>query len=165
MSLPAMTYPPDAKRMTLRFYDGCCRDIGVTQACFPYPEGQLIISRTDLAGNITHANNAFVILSGYSKEELLGQPHYIIRHPDMPRAAFKDLWDTVCQRKKWHGYVKNLRKDGGHYWVYATVVANYRRGEIEGFTSVRRQASAEKITEMSNLYRDMLAAEHAAAQK
>ena len=159
MSLPAMTYPADAKIMTLTFYDGQTREIGVTQECFPYPEGQLIISRTDLVGNITHANGAFVMLSGYSKDELLGQPHYIIRHPDMPRAAFKDLWDTIHEGKKWHGYVKNLRKDGGHYWVYATVVANYRDGEIEGFTSVRRQASEEKIAEMESLYQKMLAEE------
>lgn len=159
MSLPAMSFPDDAERMTQTFYDGKTRDIGVTQIQFPYPEGQLIISRTDLEGIITHANKAFVILSGYTREELMGQPHYIIRHPDMPRAAFKDLWDTVFQGKKWHGYVKNLRKDGGHYWVYATVVANYRNGEIEGFTSVRRQPSDEKIAEMSEVYKKMIAEE------
>lgn len=159
MNLPVMDVPGNAERMTLTFYDGVTRDIGVVDKQYPYPEGQLIISRTDLDGIITHANKAFVILSGYTREELMGQPHYIIRHPDMPRAAFKDLWDTIWQGKKWHGYVKNLRKDGGYYWVYATVVANYRDGQIEGFTSVRRQPPEEKIIEMGNLYKKMLAEE------
>jgi aerotaxis receptor len=92
----------------------------------PYPDGRLIVSRTDLDGIITHANRSFIEMSGYSEEELIGAPHSILRHPDMPKAAFQDLWDTVQSGKIWQGYVKNLRKDGCYYWVKATVIPNVR---------------------------------------
>lgn len=77
----------------------------------------------------------------------------------MPKAAFKDLWDTVEAGKKWHGYVKNLRKDGSHYWVYATAVPNIRQGKIAGYTSVRRKPSRTRIEELIPVYRDWLAQE------
>lgn len=144
------------KTITHQFYDGRQEEINYINEEFPYPEGQLIISRTDLAGNITHFNQAFVILSGYTREELLKQQHSILRHPDMPRAAFKGLWDTVQAGKKWHGYVKNLRKDGRFYWVYATVVPNYHGDIIEGYTSVRRQPSREKIAYYTEVYKKLL---------
>lgn len=147
------------KHTVHRYYEGYEKELFYNDEEFPYPEGQLIISRTDLAGNITHLNQAFVLLSGYTREELLKQPHSILRHPDMPRAAFKGLWDTVQAGKKWHGYVKNLRKDGRFYWVYATVVPNYRGDVIEGYTSVRRQPSREKIVYYSALYEKFLAEE------
>ena len=91
-------------------------------------------------------------MSGFSEEELIGQPHSILRHPDMPAVAFKDLWDTVNAGKKWHGYVKNLRKDGAYYWVYATVIPNVRKGKVVGFTSVRRKPSRKKVEESDKLY-------------
>lgn len=91
-------------------------------------------------------------MSGYSEQELVGEPHHILRHPDMPPAAFKDLWDTVHSGKRWQGYVKNLRKDGAFYWVYATVVANIRNGEVTGYTSVRRKPSRKKVQECAALY-------------
>lgn len=161
-NIPDMLKPDQPARFTrLQYYDGSERNVYVTQKTFPYPAGQLIISRVDLDGILTHVNDAFVILSGYSKAELIGQPHCIIRHPDMPKAAFKELWETVKSGKKWYGYVKNLRKDGGHYWVYATVVPNYRDGKIEGYTSVRRQASTHHIAQAEARYKAMRAEEKA----
>ena len=88
-------------------------------------------------------------------DELIGQQHYILRHPDMPKAAYKDLWDTAESGQKWHGYVKNLCKDGSHYWVYATVVPNVRRGETVGYTSVRRKPSRSKIEAAMAQYAQM----------
>ncbi len=164
-----MTFPPmqpaadavDARQHT--YHDGSSRTVQVSPREIAYPEGRLIISRTDLNGILTHANEAFVELSGYTREELIGQPHAILRHPDMPRAAFKDLWTTVSAGNKWHGYVKNLRKDGSHYWVYATAVPNVRGGKIVGYTSVRRKPSRKKIEELSAVYQQWLTAEGSAA--
>lgn len=136
----------------LTYFDGSTRRVLVTDHEAPFPDGRLIVSRTDLDGIITQANQSFVDMSGYSTEELIGAPHYILRHPDMPPAAFKDLWDTVHTGKKWHGYVKNLRKDGGYYWVYATVIPNIRHDKTVGFTSVRRKPSRRKVKECAALY-------------
>ena len=137
------------------YQDGRRRLLHWSEREVPYPDGRLIVSRTNLDGIITHANDAFVELSGYVREELIGAPHNILRHPDMPRAAFKDLWSTLLDGRKWHGYVKNLRKDGGHYWVYATVVPNVRDGKIVGFTSVRREPSREKVAAAEAQYQEM----------
>ncbi len=145
----------------LTFYDGTSRKVLVTAIETPYPDGKLIVSRTDPDGIITHVNRAFVEMSGYSQEELINQPHYILRHPDMPKAAYKDLWDTVRAGKKWHGYVKNLRKDGGYYLVYATVIPNIRNGAVVGYTSVRRKPSRRKMEEALALYAQMLREEQA----
>lgn len=136
----------------IKYFDGTERLATVVDREVPYPDGKLIVSRTDPSGIITHANRAFVEMSGYSREELLGVNHYILRHPDMPAVAFKDLWDTVTQGKKWQGYVKNLRKDGAYYWVKATVIPNIRNGELVGYTSVRRKPSRSKIKESEALY-------------
>ena len=139
----------------LTYRDGTQRTIYVVDRETPFPEGKLIVSRTDCDGIITHANQAFVDMSGYEVSELIGQPHYILRHPDMPAVAFKDLWDTCARYEKWHGYVKNLRKDGTYYWVYATVVPNRRAGKIVGFTSVRRKPSRSKIAAAEALYKTL----------
>ena len=101
-------------------------------------------------------NQAFIDISGYSESELIRQPHAILRHPDMPKAIFKEIWDTASAGKKWDGYVKNLRKDGGFYWVHATVIANIRDGKMMGLSSIRRQASISKIAEAEVLYKKML---------
>ena len=150
-------HKPDvpAEQVTLTYHDGNARtvyDTGIERA---YPDGKLIVSRTDLNGIITHVNDAFVEISGYEIDELIGQPHYILRHPDMPKAAYKDLWQTAASGQKWHGYVKNLCKDGSHYWVYATVVPNVRRGETVGYTSVRRKPSRSKIEAAMTQYAQM----------
>jgi PAS domain S-box-containing protein len=136
----------------LRYQDGSHRRVLVTEIETPYPDGRLIVSRTDPVGIITQVNQSFVDMSGYSEDELLGEPHHILRHPDMPPAAFKDLWDTVKQGVKWHGYVKNLRKDGGYYWVMATVIPNIRNGNVIGYTSVRRKPARRKVEECIRLY-------------
>lgn len=147
------------KATQLNYYNGEQRTVYTTEMETSFPDGCLITSRTDLNGNITHANGAFVILSGWSREEIIGQPHAILRHPDMPKAAFADLWSTVSKGEKWNGYVKNLRKDGGFYWVYATVIPNIRHDKIIGYTSVRRKPSRDKIIEIEKVYAEMLAAE------
>ncbi len=144
---------------TLTFYDGTTRTVYDNDNELPFPDGKLIVSRTDLNGHLTNVNDAFVEISGYTEEELIGKPHNILRHPDMPKAAYQDLWATVKSGKKWHGYVKNLCKDGSHYWVYATVVPNVRRGETVGYTSVRRKPSRSKIQEAIAQYHEMKAGE------
>ena len=101
-------------------------------------------------------------MSGYTEQELIGSNHCILRHPDMPAIAFQELWQTVIAGKKWHGYVKNLCKDGAYYWVKATVIPNVRNGHLVGYTSVRRKPSRSKIAESEALYRALLAAESAA---
>ena len=140
------------KEVTLDLYKLGARKILYTEVETPYPEGKLIVSTTNVEGVITHVNQAFIEMSGYTEEELLGLPHSILRHPDMPPAAFKDLWDTVTSGKKWQGIVKNLRKDGGYYWVKATVIPNIRNGQVAGYTSVRRKPSATVVDESIKLY-------------
>lgn len=140
------------KEVSLNLYHGGTRKIFYTDIETPFPEGKLIVSTTNIEGIITHVNQAFIDMSGYTEKELLNQPHAILRHPDMPPAAFKDLWDTVTQAKKWHGIVKNLRKDGGYYWVKATVIPNIRKAQVTGYTSVRRRPSATVIDETIKLY-------------
>lgn len=149
----------DATEHNLTFFDGTTRTVYDTGVERPYPDGRLIVSRTDLNGVLTHVNDAFVEISGYTEDELIGKPQHILRHPDMPKAAYADLWKTVKEGKKWHGYVKNLCKDGSHYWVYATVVPNVRRGQTVGYTSVRRKPSRSKIEETAAQYLTMKGAE------
>ncbi len=146
MALADMQRPEGPCRETrLTYHDGSQRQVYCVEREVPFPDGHLIVSRVDLDGFITHANEAFVVMSGYTRDELIGAPHCILRHPDMPRAAFADLWAVVAAGRKWHGYVKNLRKDGAYYWVYATVVPNVRHGQTVGYTSVRRNPSRSKI--------------------
>ena len=153
MALCNMSPPALASRGSqLSYSDGTTRTVYATDVETIFPAGQLIVSRTDLSGIITHANDAFVTMSGYTRDELIGAPHHILRHPDMPGAAFKGLWDEVVAGRKWHGYVKNLRKDGAFYWVYATAVPNIRQGVIVGFTSVRRKPSRTCIAELLPVY-------------
>lgn len=158
--LTDMAVPDEPHRSaTLTLEDGSRRTVHWCEREVPYPDGRLIVSRTDLDGVITHANDAFVELSGYAREELIGAPHSILRHPDMPRAAFKDLWDTLQAGRKWNGYVKNLRRDGACYWVYATALPNVRDGKVVGYSSVRRKPSRRRIDALLPLYRQWLEAE------
>ncbi|GAB4358933.1 MAG: PAS domain-containing protein [Methylohalobius sp. ZOD2] len=136
------------------------RRVLVTEEEVPYPDGRLIVSCTDLEGVITHANRSFVDMSGYTKEELIGAPHSILRHPDMPKAAFQELWATVQAGEIWQGHVKNLRKDGRYYWVKATVIPNVRAGRVVGYTSVRRKPSRRRVEECIALYARMLEQEN-----
>lgn len=158
MSLADMVPPTTGtyKEKELQFFDGSRRKVFWTDQEVPYPEGRLIVSRTDTNGMITHANDSFVEMSGYEREELIGAPHNILRHPEMPAAAFKSLWADAQAGQKWHGYVKNLCKDGSYYWVYATVVPNIRNGIVVGYTSVRRKPSRTQIAEILPLYEKWL---------
>lgn len=142
----------DYKEIVLDLYGNGPRRILYTKIETPYPDGKLIVSTTDKLGIITHVNQSFVEMSGYREDELMGMPHSILRHPDMPSVAFKDLWDTVNNGEKWQGIVKNLRKDGGYYWVKATVIPNIRHGQVIGYTSVRRKPSRSKVNECILLY-------------
>ena len=164
MKLTDMTQPAEpSKQSKLTYSNGSSRTVYATDREVPFPQGHLIVSRTDLSGIITHANDAFVEMSGYTRDELIGTPHHILRHPDMPKLAFKSLWDDVEAGKKWHGYVKNLRKDGTFYWVYATAVPNIRNGAIVGYTSVRRKPSRTRINELIPVYRQWLDEERSAS--
>lgn len=152
----------EVREHRLRHHDGSERCVLVVDHEVPYPDGKLIVSRTDPNGLITHANPAFVEMSGYAREELIGQPHAILRHPDMPAAAFRDLWQTVSRGAKWQGYVKNLRKDGAHYWVFATAIPNVRDGRVVGYTSVRRKPSRTQVEAARALYARLRAEEPSA---
>jgi len=101
------------------------------------PLDELIISRTDLFGKITYANETFAKISGYTSEELIGKNHNILRHPDMPKSVFKNLWQTLKKEKFWKGYIKNIRKDGGYYWVYAEISGVYKEGKLVEYKSMR----------------------------
>ncbi len=147
------------QEVTLELYEVGPRRVLWVDEEVPFPDGRLIVSRTDLKGMITHCNASFVAMSGYSREELIGAEHSILRHPDMPAIAFKGLWDDVEAGKNWHGYVKNLRKDGKFYWVHAAVVPNIRQGKVVGYTSVRRKPSRKKVDEATELYKTLLAEE------
>jgi len=116
------------------------------------PENELIISRTDLSGIITYINETFAHISGYEPEELIGKPHSVIRHPDMPKSAFDDLWKTIKAGNTWRGYVKNLRKDKGYYWVYAEISGVLKNGELVEYKSIREPMSREKRIEMQRHY-------------
>lgn len=107
------------------------------------PESELIISRTDLSGKITYANDVFANISAYTVDELIGKPHSIVRHQDMPKSVFKNLWDTLKKGENWSGYVKNLRKDGGYYWVFAQVSGVYKDEILVEFKSLRSPVSEE----------------------
>ncbi len=150
------------REYVLELYGFGPRRVLVTDEEVPYPDGCLIVSRTDTKGVITHVNRSFVEMSGYREEELIGAPHSILRHPDMPRAAFQDLWDTVRRGEIWQGYVKNLRKDGAHYWVKATVIPNVRGGRVVGYTSVRRKPERRKVEQCIEQYARMRAGEASA---
>lgn len=120
-----------------------------------FPDDTFLVSKTNPRGIIIYANTTFVSISGYTEDELLNQPHCLVRHPDMPKAAFKDLWDTVQSGEEWHGIVKNLRKDGGYYWVDATVTPSFLNGEIVGYMSVRRKPTQQQVADATKLYSEM----------
>lgn len=119
------------------------------------PRDELIISRTDLDGIITYANDIFCEISGYKLDELLGKPHNIVRHPDMPSVVFKDLWETIQNKKQWSGFIKNLRKDKGYYWVKAIVSGVYKDGILTEYKSLRTPISYGDKSEHQKLYDKM----------
>ena len=118
-----------------------------------------LVSETDEKGDIIFANDDFCKIAEYTVDELIGKPHNIVRHKDMPKIAFKDLWDTIKQGKVWTGYVKNATKSGNFYWVFATVFPTITSEGSRGYLSCRRKASQEEIDEATNLYIELNAKE------
>ncbi|MCW7480722.1 methyl-accepting chemotaxis protein [Leptospira kanakyensis] len=128
------------------------KNLPITDKEIEFPEGTKITSKTDLKGIITYVNADFLRISGYSEEELVGEPHNLIRHPDMPKLAFQDLWDTVKAENSWVGVVKNRAKSGDFYWVDANVSPIYEDGKHVGYMSVRTKATKDQIREAEELY-------------
>lgn len=127
----------------------------VTQQEQDYPEGAILASRTDLKGIITYANRAFIEISGFTEDELIGENHNMVRHPDMPPAAFQDLWDTVHAGKPWTGIVKNRCKNGDHYWVKATVTPVVENDQVVEYMSVRVKPSRAEVQAAETLYAEI----------
>jgi PAS domain S-box-containing protein len=126
----------------------------------PFALEEIIVSKTDLKGHITYANDIFVRVSGYEEHELIGQPHAVIRHPEMPRAVFKLLWDTVESGRELFAYVNNMARNGDHYWVLAHVTPSYdREGRIVGYHSNRRVPEQSALAKVIPLYDALRAAE------
>ncbi len=126
----------------------------VTQQEFVFDDDATLMSTTDLNSYITYANDAFIDVSGFTPEEVNGQPHNMVRHPDMPPEAFADMWATLKQGEPWTALVKNRRKNGDHYWVRANAIPVVRDGRVQGYMSVRTKPSPEEVRQTEALYRD-----------
>ncbi len=129
-------------------------------------DNDFIVSKTDLKGRIIYANKIFIEFSGYTQDELLNSQHNIIRHPDMPRGVFELLWKTLQSGEEFNGYVKNMSKNGGSYWVFANVTPSYdhQKNPI-GYYSVRRKPSEAALSIIEPIYKEMLAVEKNAGAK
>jgi len=132
-------------------------NLPVTQKEFVIPDGVTLVSTTDLKSHITYCNPAFIAVSGYDREELLGQPHNIVRHPDMPAEAFRDMWATLQSGSPWSALVKNRRKNGDHYWVMANATPVVENGQVVGYMSVRTKPTRQQIEGAEALYARMRA--------
>lgn len=131
-----------------------------------FGEEEIIVSKTDVNGRILYANDVFLRVAGYRERELLGQPHSIIRHPDMPRVVFALLWETIARGSEIFAYVKNMAKNGDHYWVFAHVTPTYDAvGRIVGYHSSRRCPSPHGVSVIAPLYAELLAVERTASSK
>ena len=130
-------------------------NLPVSQQEFPIPEGVTLVSTTDLTSRITYCNPNFVAVSGFSREELLGQPHNLVRHPDMPAEAYRDMWTTLQSGSPWSAVVKNRRKNGDHYWVVANATPMVENGQVTGYMSVRTRPTREQIEQAEALYARM----------
>jgi len=128
-------------------------DVYVTNIETAVPEGLFIYSQTDLKGRITIANKAFADMSGYRVEEMVGKAHNLVRHPDMPKEAFADMWTSLKAGRPWRGVVKNRRKDGGYYWVVAMVSPVRDGGEVVGYQSIRHRPSRQQVEAASAAYK------------
>ncbi|SDZ32905.1 PAS domain S-box-containing protein [Micromonospora pattaloongensis] len=125
-----------------------------------FDEDEIIVSKTDTRGVITYANDVFLRVSVYDEADVIGQPHNVIRHPDMPRCVFKLLWDTLKDRREIFAYIVNLASDGGHYWVLAHVTPSFDAGgRVVGYHSNRRRPNRDAVTAASALYARLAAEE------
>jgi len=118
--------------------------------------GMIIVSETDAKGVILYANSDFCKMSGYSKDELIGRPHNIVRHRDMPKIAFKELWDTIKSGEIWNGIVKNRTKSGGYYWVNATIFTSKDVNGNLRYISVRIKPTQEEVANAQALYETLV---------
>lgn len=129
-------------------------------------EDEFIVSKTDTRGVITYVNRTFMRVSGFSEPEMLGQPHNVIRHPEMPRGVFRLLWKTLESKQEFVGYVKNLCKDGSYYWVLANITLDYNSdGKLQGYYSARRKPQARALKAVLPLYQEMLRIEASYGKK
>ena len=119
-----------------------------------------LVSKTDIKGRITYANPSFIKITGYTEQELLGQPHNIVRHPDMPKIIFKLLWEEVSNKKEIFAYVKNMSKNGGFYWVFANITASLNNQDnVVGFYSIRRKPNTKALAIITPFYDKLLSLE------
>jgi aerotaxis receptor len=125
----------------------------VTQRDYLFPDSLTLLSTTDTQSHITYVNEAFVEVSGFNREEIMGQPHNTVRHPDMPAEAFADMWATLKAGQSWTALIKNRRKNGDHYWVRANATPIQRDGVVTGYMSVRTKPEAQEVTAAEDLYR------------
>jgi aerotaxis receptor len=127
-------------------------NLPVTNVEYPIGDDVLIVSKTDTKGKLVYFNTDFVKASGFTEDELINQPHNIVRHPDMPAAAFEDLWTTLKANKPWVGAVKNRRKNGDYYWVLASATPVWENGQVTGYMSIRSKLSDEQRKEAEHVY-------------
>jgi aerotaxis receptor len=121
-----------------------------------FTSDELIVSKTDRNSNITYANRTFMKVSNFSEDALIGKPHNMIRHPDMPKGVFYGLWKTLKTENEFFGFVKNITADGNYYWVFANITPDYVNGEVVGYYSVRRTAPKQALQTIESLYQKML---------
>ncbi|WP_088286729.1 methyl-accepting chemotaxis protein [Ideonella sp. A 288] len=131
------------------------QNLPVSQREYQVPPGTTLVSSTDLKSHITYCNPAFIEVSGYTRDELVGQPHNMIRHPDMPAEAFRDMWHTLQSGQPWTALVKNRRKSGDHYWVRANVTPVLDNGRVTGYMSVRTSVTRDEVAAAEALYARM----------
>lgn len=134
-----------------------------TQQEIKLSDSDVIVSKTDLSGRITYANRIFMKIADYSESELLGKQHNIVRHPDMPRGAFKLVWNTLKAERECFAYVKNMTAEGHYYWVFANITPDRdTNGKVVGYFSVRRKPKASAVATVESVYREMLEVERRA---
>lgn len=131
-----------------------------------FPDNQIIVSKTDTQSIITYCNATFISISGYQESELIGQPHNIIRHPEMPKGVYKMLWQTIAKQEEFFGLVKNRCKNGDYYWAFANISASLdTNGKTIGYYSVRRKPTENLINLLAPIYENMLKIEQQQSDK
>ena len=128
------------------------QNLPITDVEYPLNEDTMIVSKTDLKGKLTYFNDQFVAASGFTDQEMMGQPHNVVRHPEMPSEAFDDLWTTLKAGKPWTGAVKNRRKNGDYYWVLASATPVWENGHVSGYMSIRTKLSADQRKQAEHVY-------------
>lgn len=128
-------------------------NLPLTQNCVEMSDDAFVMTKTDLAGVITSVNEDFLELSGFRASDLIGRTHSVLRHLDMPREAYEDLWRTLKAGRQWDGMMKNRCKNGDYFWVETQITPQRKYGEIVGYVACRKKMSAQKIKEFENIYR------------